>query len=270
MSKRDLNKFYNEIVSSAKEAGNKNYCVPTAISVITEKDFDEINSQMLELGYRTQKSGVKNYNIQKFLKENLKLSIIDITDEVLKLGGQTVKSIQDVCVKGRFLVNVRNHALALVDGKVYDHTENKRNRITRVLSITPREEIELRSINKGVQKKLDQRMLMESELEELNNQILKDVNYSLATVVFEPSGKWVKVLDDRSGNSMLIAKRGPTYHVAIVPSVANGSGTNIRSIFLMNDFKTYLNSEGKESKSYTLFIVEMELERIINAFQSCC
>jgi hypothetical protein len=129
----------------ADAVDDKNSCVPIAIASVYGLPFDHINDKMIAQGVRRKHKGSMNFEWSQFCRREFSQSFTDVTEQVLDAGGLSCRSIESVCTSGKFLVCVRNHALALVDGKILDWSKGRTHIIKTVFAvgdeytITPRE-----------------------------------------------------------------------------------------------------------------------------------
>ena len=130
-----MNDRYFELKSQAMSTGDKGFCVPLAYSAVTNLDFHEVNSKMLTLGVRKKGQGTYQRDWEPFGRNVLQLDMEDITTE-LRAKAKTVRTAARVLRKGKFLIKVRGHLLAIVDGEVMDWTAGRQHRIQQAWRVT--------------------------------------------------------------------------------------------------------------------------------------
>lgn len=125
---------------AALASGDKGFCVPMAISLVTDNSFDAVNNLLIGKGLRRKGQGVNRDAYTSLLNDGTfgDFEVVDVTDEVRARGGKTVRSVAKVCKRGRFLVSVRGHLLAVINGEVCDWSDGRLHRVQRVLEVKAR------------------------------------------------------------------------------------------------------------------------------------
>lgn len=168
--------------TSAKKiiaSGDRGFCVPFALSVLTDLPFDTVNQIMFDRNLRKKGRGSYQRNWEPLLHELL--DVEDVTEQVRNLGVRTVKSAARILTKGKYFVKVRRHALALVNGKVQDWTEGRQHRIIQVWKVKGSAIIDLPRTPRSTPKQSSASPLMD-----------KLVLNGLPEAQLTISGKWVK------------------------------------------------------------------------------
>ena len=120
-----------ETASRAK--GENNDCAVKAAAIAANIDYDTVHKAFAANGRR---KGRGTYD-HTFIAALSDLGIeYEVSNPRKRDGGQyTCKTIGRALGKGRHIVFVRRHALAVVDGKVEDWSANRAKRVTRVWTI---------------------------------------------------------------------------------------------------------------------------------------
>jgi hypothetical protein len=114
----------------------RNNCVPKALAALTQRPYPEVYNYLSGRGRRHGK-GTRRVDSEAFLKDNgfVKLEWSQIT-QVYNNGGygvtrqMTLATFAKVYTKGHFMVYVRSHAVAVIDGKILDDWNSAGRRVT--------------------------------------------------------------------------------------------------------------------------------------------
>lgn len=114
----------------------RNNCVPKALAALTRRPYDEVYNYLSDKG-RKHGKGTPRFMSEAFLKENgfIKLEWSQIT-QVYNNGGygvtrkMTLATFAKVYTTGRYMVYVRSHAVAVIDGKIMDDWNSSGRRVT--------------------------------------------------------------------------------------------------------------------------------------------
>jgi hypothetical protein len=128
-----MSELFSKIVSEARASGDHSFCVPLAYSVVTGIPFNDINNMMIKSGIRRKGSGVSSAHWKPF-STTVGVQLEDITD-VVRHSARTVRTAARLLKRGKFLIQVRGHLLAVVDGVVHDWTKERQHRIIRVFRV---------------------------------------------------------------------------------------------------------------------------------------
>jgi hypothetical protein len=124
-----FNREYSSAASRLNVTGDKNYCAPVALALTTGMDVELVNDEVIKKGWRRKKCGMSTWNMIRFLDHHR------IDHEEIQFNGDskgTMSTIGKRFPRGKFLVFVRGHVAALVDGEVQDWTEGRRHRVIRL------------------------------------------------------------------------------------------------------------------------------------------
>ena len=112
--------------------GEKNCCTVIALSIVMDSSFVKAQKHLSEHCNRAKGRGVTLDNLKMLLTsfKNHKVTEIDFNGRYV-----TIKKFCEDNPRGRFFVLVRGHALAIVDGVVYDHLDKSRRIVKWVMSV---------------------------------------------------------------------------------------------------------------------------------------
>jgi hypothetical protein len=119
---------FNTILADAKRYGDNRCCAPIAIALVTGKPFKTVQNWLAKLGRRKGR-GTPRWMSYQALKDNgytLRRCV------GLENRYRTVRTLERAVGKRTLLVFTRRHALAIVDGKVQDWTQNRLHRIQEI------------------------------------------------------------------------------------------------------------------------------------------
>jgi hypothetical protein len=114
----------------------RNNCVPKALAALTRKPYTEVYGY-LEYKGRRQGKGTPRFISEAFLKENGFVRMI--STQIIKKyvnGGvevfrqMTLATFAKTYTSGRYMVYVRSHAVAVIDGKILDDWNSAGRRVT--------------------------------------------------------------------------------------------------------------------------------------------
>lgn len=129
--------------SGATKQGERNDCVVRAISNVSGKHYDEVHALLKKYG-RKDRSGTRWETCEKALDslgyKAVYIGTSQIAKYYSKLNSQphepknkTLQTLVNELPKGKFVVFIRGHATALIDGKIVDTFDNKAT--SRVVAI---------------------------------------------------------------------------------------------------------------------------------------
>lgn len=121
-----------EIEDTVTKFGEKNCCTVVAISIVMNIPFIKSQRHLSEYCGRVKGKGVTLDNLKR-LPESFK----DYKTTVFDFSGQyvTLRKFCEENPQGRFFVLVRGHALAVIDGVVYDHLDKPRRIVKWVMKV---------------------------------------------------------------------------------------------------------------------------------------
>lgn len=135
------------------ELGETNDCTVKAVAIATGEGYDKAHAHLKSLGRKPRKGffwhqdsvvGWKNYPVNQYPLgtegyitglHRLGYKATEVTD----FDAKTVISLErdPKLAKGRYIIEVRRHALAMVDGQVIDHSKGTRRRPNKIWKIEP-------------------------------------------------------------------------------------------------------------------------------------
>lgn len=129
---------------------DKNSCTVIASSLVFNIDYDTMLKHYDKQG-RKRGRGVapsKTYKINSGLAKDLKLAYKytngkdNIKREFTGGATMTVNNCHKYLPANKnYILGVRGHSLAMVNGKIEDHTEGRRNRVISVLEVEPTDKV---------------------------------------------------------------------------------------------------------------------------------
>ncbi len=106
-----------------------NNCWPSAVSVLLDVPYNDLNDYLLAKGIRTERAGTKFYalKLSEFGLEEVRT--VDLIAKDLTVNQFTIKKP----LEGNFLFHVSNnrHALSYKNGIIYDTRDSSRRKINR-------------------------------------------------------------------------------------------------------------------------------------------
>jgi hypothetical protein len=232
--------------------GDRNFCVPMALSLVTGLTFNEVNDRLFKAGARRKGCGVVRWKYEEMLKDGSfgNFTITDVTEIVRDSGGKTVKTVARVLGKGRYLVCVSGHVLAVIDGEVCDWTENRQHRVTSVLQIDPVVPVVTPAEDLVVQPVPVQEVIQEPVTPTTNLDLIQNLlAHGWDQFEIKPSGKFVRWDTLRGTMYLSGGKRGKTVRLFIRnPETLAMAETLIEEV---------LGEEGNVTAKYTAWQVTL-------------
>ena len=121
---------YGTCQAAAYQKRERNDCAVKAVAVTTQTPYEEVHALFKALGRRDRGRTMDWVTVQAVLK----LGYTRIPREV---DGKTIRTAAPKLTNGRYLVFVRGHVLAVVDGKTEDWSDGRLNRIKCVYEVAP-------------------------------------------------------------------------------------------------------------------------------------
>jgi len=181
--------YYSQTVEQARANGDRSFCVPLAASIVSGRDFDEVNNMMIRAGIRKKGTGSYMRDWLPFFKNRLEMNMVEITSHVLQRA-RTVRTFERICnPNDRYLVRVKGHLLAVRDGKVQDWTQGRMHRIQQVWVVEGASEPKPAS-QPAPQPAPQPKTVKPAANEALRSYLIDDYNFSSFELEF--AGKFVK------------------------------------------------------------------------------
>ena len=121
---------YNTLMSESRRYGEHNDCSVIAIAMIYELSYNEAHKVCFDHGRRARRGFYVNKAIKALGRTEKEYCPKQPND-----SRYTVKTIGDELTYGKYFVFVSGHVLALIDGIVYDWTEDRKHRVTSVIQV---------------------------------------------------------------------------------------------------------------------------------------
>ena len=123
---------YEKTVQAARKAWEHNDCAVKAVAIACDVPYPVAHKTLKQLG-RRGRCGTRNMAIKEAFKA------LGFKMEIIRHTAKTVKTLaRDSAVqRGYFVALVPRHILAIIDGKVEDHSEGSARRIDFVAKILP-------------------------------------------------------------------------------------------------------------------------------------
>jgi hypothetical protein len=130
---------FDLVQRESQAIGERNDCTVKAVSIACQIPYSEAHGYLKALGRRKGCGWFPN-NHQRRKRGHVSgyidnLDFLGIEYERVSVVSKTVSQIEKELRTGHYMVHVRGHVLALVDGKVQDWTEGRRHRIVSVYKI---------------------------------------------------------------------------------------------------------------------------------------
>lgn len=121
---------YERLAKASKKHGEKNDCTVKAVAVLANLPYNYAHAALAKVG-RKRGKGPTWGNFFKVLRN------LNLWYERVEIEGKTVRTLEkNLPKKGRYLITVRGHVLAAVDGKVHDWSSGRLHRINKVYKIS--------------------------------------------------------------------------------------------------------------------------------------
>lgn len=129
---------YKTVSVSSKEMGEKSDCAVKAAAIATGVEYDRTHLEFAKAG-RRRNSGTARHITEKAVKA-LGFKLIDVTAQVRRAGGKTVRTAERVLGAGSYLVGVSGHLLCIKNGRVEDWSAGRQHRVQLVWKVVPANE----------------------------------------------------------------------------------------------------------------------------------
>lgn len=151
---------YSEIAKTQEYNSDRNCCTVVASSIAFNVPFDEMQNYFFQHG-RKRNKGYNMYKIvpeiakdygykaEKFHKVPNGYYNSETKETILPSISLTVKNCTKYLTKGTFILGVREHVLAVKNGKVEDWTRGRKHRVKYIYKITKTNNVKSLTINKN-------------------------------------------------------------------------------------------------------------------------
>jgi hypothetical protein len=124
---------YADMRSVLAENGDKNFCVPLAMSIISGLDPVYVNDYLLRRSMRRKGRGVYRDNWYRACGD-LGIVLKDVTADFPK--ARTIRTAQRYLpVNRRYVIVQRSHVTAMIEGEVRDWAEGRCKRVQEILEV---------------------------------------------------------------------------------------------------------------------------------------
>lgn len=126
----NIDKLRTKLSKEATKAGEDNDCAVRALAAVTGVSYNKVNKWLISNKFRKPRGGTSRQPYIKFLREHgfTNSRSIGVSDK-------TIRSFQQQAYKGKFLVLVRGHILAVIDGFAIDWADMRLHRIKGVIQV---------------------------------------------------------------------------------------------------------------------------------------
>ena len=116
--------FWSQVVKYNKHIGEKNSCTVVSLAVVTGQPLDKCYKFMSKFG-RKIGIGMSTEQLQNAFNSMSNYKFVYRKFE----NGMSLRTFCAMYPTGTYFLCVRGHALSMVDGVVYDHTEKPRRKV---------------------------------------------------------------------------------------------------------------------------------------------
>ncbi|WP_422475345.1 hypothetical protein [Endozoicomonas sp. ALB032] len=124
--------LYKQTHSHLSLQGDKNFCGPLALAAVFDADVDQVNSALIRSGSRVKGKGTNMWNVLSTMQKE---GAVECIQDVYESGHKTITSATRALPTGRYLILVRNHVLALIDGEVQDWSAGSKHRVEAIYKV---------------------------------------------------------------------------------------------------------------------------------------
>lgn len=123
---------FQEVQRESQAIGETNDCTVKAVSIACQVPYSEAHQYLKSLGRKNRRGHHWQANGIGYAEALHKIGV-----EGVEVGfrSKTVKTLARELTKGHYMVKVKGHVLAIVDGKVEDWTEGRQHRVLKVMRI---------------------------------------------------------------------------------------------------------------------------------------
>ena len=120
-----MNSKFKELLEECRSIGDDKGCVPIAVAALTGFSYTDVEELFREKG-RKKKEGVY-FNTTREVLEELGLTLHEVNYENY---GKTIRTFcRNIDSDNKYIIRVRRHVLAVVDGDALDWTNGRCHRI---------------------------------------------------------------------------------------------------------------------------------------------
>ncbi len=133
MNKSNRSDLFRLLCKSSNARGERNDCSVLALAVVADLTYDAAHKAMAEVG-RKNNDGARTGQTFTAL-HNLGKTYDDVTDRASFAEIKTIKSLKRLNLKGKYLITVSGHILAMKDGEIHDWTNDRQHRIQKIYRV---------------------------------------------------------------------------------------------------------------------------------------
>lgn len=115
--------------SESLASGEDNDCAVRALAAVSGVSYSVVNKWLIDGGYRRPKGRTFNFPYFDFLEAQ------GIPARIAYAEAKTIRSFQKLRLKGKYLVRVKGHILAVIDGEAIDWADQSLRRITAIIKV---------------------------------------------------------------------------------------------------------------------------------------
>lgn len=121
-----------------KHYNDTNFCSVIAVATICRISFGKARMKLSEMGRQHRRGSITPWINSVIQKRGYNLEFMQSDYAVWKneFEGHHVKTMPKKLPKGDYLIYVRGHVLAMVDGKINDWSEDRALRVKSVYKVT--------------------------------------------------------------------------------------------------------------------------------------
>jgi len=134
---------FNDCAVISNRLGESGDCTVKAVAVACQVCYEEAHEYLRSLG---RKWGRGHHWAANGIGYTERLDKLGIEGEEIEVKSKTVKTLARELTEGHYMVKVKGHVLAIVDGKVEDWTAGRQHRVLKVMKIkNPRKHYAIQS-----------------------------------------------------------------------------------------------------------------------------
>lgn len=119
---------FKTISKESKRHGETNDCAVKAVTLVSNHPYSYVHKLFKKHG-RRDRQGTYPSTTRRVIRE------LGMFADDVQTDAKTIKTLR-LPAKGRYLVNVRGHILAVINGKVQDWTDGRQHRILSIRKLS--------------------------------------------------------------------------------------------------------------------------------------
>ena len=127
---------FNSVLEESNEYGESNDCTVKAVTLVSDLPYGTVH-RMYHLAGRKRRCGARREITQDVLHQLGENGYRHYWCQPLQKSGSrfTMKTIGKAYPKGRYIVRVRGHLAAMIDGVIHDWTQGRRHIVTEICQV---------------------------------------------------------------------------------------------------------------------------------------